>query len=116
MGKFLCCQDCPRHPLRGNPVFAEGCSLHQTESPLILFVSQDPASPKRSGIIGCSADGRVCPWCHTDFSANNFREKLFPLIKKRLPGIEWMGVIGFIVSMLFYMARDNMPPPTRAVC
>ncbi|MEM1515723.1 MAG: hypothetical protein QXH24_06755 [Candidatus Bathyarchaeia archaeon] len=115
-GKFLCCQDCPRHPLRGNPVFAEGCPLHQTESPLILFVFQDPASPKRRGVIGCSADGRVCPWCHTDFSAINFREKLFPLIKEIVPEIEVKGRYRiYCINAVLHGPRYNAPPPTRAL-
>jgi uracil-DNA glycosylase family 4 len=118
-GGFSCCQDCPRHPNKGNLVFAEGCPEHQTrDSPIILFVARDPSSPQRKGVIGCSTDGRVCPWCHTDTSANNFREILYPLIERIFPKAR-MNEEGrypvYCINAVLHGPKHNAPPPRKAI-
>jgi uracil-DNA glycosylase len=118
-GKFSCCQDCPRHPNKGNPVFAEGCPEHQTRnSPIVLFIFRDPSSPQRNGVIGCSTDGRVCGWCHTDTSANIFREKLYPLVEKSFPQAR-MNSEGrypiYCINAVLHGPTRNTPPPRKAV-
>lgn len=118
-GGFISCQGCPRHPEKRNPVFAEGCPEHQTsESPIILFVMCDPSSPQHKGIIGCSTDGRVCPWCHTDTSANNFRERLYPLIVKVVPCVE-KGKGGryptYCINAVLHGPERNAPPSSKAI-
>jgi len=118
-GGFSCCKECPRHPSHGNPVFAEGCVIHQTEnSPLILFVARDPSSPQRRGVVGCSTDGRVCPWCHTDVSANIFREKLYPLIEEAFPQMkanrEGRYPV-YCINAVLHGPKRNSPPPTKAI-
>lgn len=118
-GEFSCCQNCTRHPSRGNPIFAEGCPKHQTKgSPIILFVLRDPSSPQRKGVIGCSTDGRVCPWCHTDTSANNFRERLYPLIEEIFPQArvnEEGHYPVYCINAVLHGPNHNMPPSSKAV-
>jgi len=118
-GGFSCCQNCPRHPDNGNPVFAEGCPKHQTKrSPIILFVFRDPSSPQRKGVIGCSTDGRVCGWCHTDTSANIFRERLYPLIEKSFPEAR-VNEEGrypiYCINAVLHGPKRNTSPPRKAV-
>jgi uracil-DNA glycosylase len=118
-GGFSCCQNCPRHPGKSNPVFAEGCPVHQTKnSPIILFVFRDPSSPQHKDVIGCSVDGKVCGWCHTDTSANIFREKLYPLIEKSFPqariNSEGRYPI-YCINAVLHGPTRNTPPPRKAV-
>lgn len=113
--KLSPCGECPRHD---DPVFAVGCEKHQKQdSPTILFVFRDPSSPQKAGVTGCSADGRVCPWCHSDISANNFKEKLYPLILKEFPRAkqERGRYPVYCINAILHGPCKNTRPPTRAL-
>jgi uracil-DNA glycosylase family 4 len=118
-GDLDTCQQCPRHPENGFPVFAEGCEIHQNEqNPVILFLLRDPSSPKNKTIIGCSDDSRVCPWCHTDPSANNFREKIYPLLSGSVKILEKdkNGRYNvYFLNSVFHGPIKNTAPPAQAV-
>src|SRR3990172_7236274 len=73
--KLDCCQECKRKSDEEFPVFAAGCSTHQTSiSPKILFIFRDPH-------YQTCKDEQVCGWCHNDSSAKNFVEKIYLILE-----------------------------------
>lgn len=113
------CHDCPRHPSFGNTVYAEGCKKHQIQlNPKILFLWRDPSSPKNDNVIGCSNDSNVCPWCHTDNSANNFREEIYPELVRLVPELNKnsSGVYPvYCLNSVFHGPEENSTPPAKAI-
>ena len=107
--ELSCCRECPRNSKEDYPVFAAGCDIHQTPSPTILFVFRDPSShPPDSRKKGCSWDGKVCPWCHTDGTAINF-QKLYHLIDGTEPNAEKRHPV-YCINAVLHGAKKNERP------
>jgi len=116
--QFSCCKECPRYSKDKYSVFAAGCSEHQiTTTPLILFITRDPSRPVNPNTIGCNADENVCAWCHTDGSANNFREKLYPILERDLSEIRKRKDGRFpvyAINAVLHGPERNTRPSTKA--
>lgn len=112
------CLNCSRFNDHEFPIYAFGCKKHQQpKSPLILFILRDPSSPQREGIIGCAQDGHVCPWCHTDQSANNFR-RFYDLITKECWKLE-VNSVGkypvYFINAVMHGADINTTPKMQEI-